>query len=341
MDKYTEFERSIQSEGYITTPYEIIYDVFPDATSYDVIEGQRMILVHNHRLSLEISDENEKLNKIINNASDLQEKSQEPQETIKEEQTLVDNQHTYPQSAQALQIIKSLEFYSREEFNNQTKQLPQSAIYLIKLYLYKKINDLKKIIKNKAILSPESDLTEEQVKLITFQEFLDDLTIEQEILIEEQQEKDEFFGKNIILVPNGKSTTYILEDIREYPESYDEISNAFENIMTKRFLSSKSISSIKDMGEKLYEYKRKNGIRILYIQNGNDIFICNMFYKDKQRSTKISSYYEEAIKRYYSFINTNTDITTPDFIIEQKELSGQIYGELEQSSVLKISKGGE
>jgi len=94
------------------------------------------------------------------------------------------------------------------------------------------------------------------------------------------------------------------------------------------------------MGEKLYEYKRTNGIRVMFVKRGNEIYICSLFYKDKQRSTKITSYYEEAIRRFNSFINTQ-DITSPDFEIEQKELIGLIYGEIEPSTSLTKKKDGE
>ena len=48
MDKYTKFENEIKSLDYIRVPYETIYDYFPNASSFDLIEGLRIILVHNH-----------------------------------------------------------------------------------------------------------------------------------------------------------------------------------------------------------------------------------------------------------------------------------------------------
>jgi hypothetical protein len=212
---------------------------------------------------------------------------------------------------------------------------------LIKLYLLKEINRLKKLIRIKVTKDPLEDIDKERLQLITYMEFLDTLKIEQEILIEEEEQKDENASQNIILLPNTKSGTYLLEDIRNYPESYDEISSAFENIMSKKFLGSKSVSAIRDMGEKLYEYKRTNGIRIMFIKRGNDIYVCSLFYKDKQRSTKITQYYEEAIRRFNSFMESRYDVTSPDFIIEQKELAGLVYGEVEQSTSYTIKKGGE
>ena len=176
---------------------------------------------------------------------------------------------------------------------------------------------------------------------MTYKEFLDELTLEQDIIVEEEEKKEHTSPERIILLPHGQNSTYVLEDIQNYPESYDEIYLAFENILSKKFLGSKSIKSIKDKGDKLYEYTRTNGIRVLFIKRGNDIYICSLFYKDKQRSTKITAYYEEAIRRFDNFMSTCDSVDTPDFEIEQKELIGLIYGEIEPSQSLTMKKDGE
>ena len=339
MDQYTKFENYIKSMDYIRTPYEIIYDFFPDANSYDLVEGLRIILVHNHRITLALDEENNNLRNKIETAVKVVPQS----ETLEEPTTHkpVNNPHTYQQPEQITQIISSLKYFKTlEEFVNNTKNLSQEGIVLIKLHLLKEINNLKRKIRTKVNLDPLADTDIERLQLLTYKSFLDELIIEQEILIEEEQEKEENKEQRIIFVPNGKSNTYFFEDIQNYPDSYDEIYSVFENLISKKFLGSKSISSIKDMGEKLYEYKRTNGIRVMFVKRGNEIYICSLFYKDKQRSTKITSYYEEAIRRYNSFVKTQ-DTTTPDFEIEQKELIGLIYSEIEPSTSLTKKKDGE
>lgn len=341
MDKYTKFENDIKSLDYIRAPYETIYDYFPNASSYDLIEGLRIILVHNHRITLGLDEESTKLQNKMENAQIITKQEAITNQTAEPKEP-VDKPHTYPQNTQALQIIESLKYFTTaKEFDSNTKNLPQDAIMLIKIYLLKEINRLKKLIRIKVTKDPLEDIDKERLQLLTYLEFLDTLKIEQEILIEEEEQKDENASQNIILLPNSKSGTYLLEDIRNYPESYDEISSAFENIMSKKFLSSKSISTIRDKGEKLYEYKRTNGIRVMFVKRGNDIYVCSLFYKDKQRSTKITQYYEEAIRRFNSFMELGYDVTSPDFIIEQKELAGLVYGEVEQSTSYTMKKGGE
>ena len=340
MDKYDKFAKDIQNIGYITTPYEVIYDYIPDASTFDIIEGLRIILVHNHRITLDIDKENDDMKQMILDAGLLEAVPEPAQPVTKREP--VDKSHTYPQNTQATQIIDSIKYFSsNEEFANNTKNLSKEGIALVKLHLLKLIKQLEKKIRTKVAIDPLSDTDKERLQILTYKGFLEELMLEQDILVEEEEKKTQTRGERIILLPHGQNSTYILEDIQNYPESYDEIYLAFENIMSKRFLGSKSIKSIKDMGDKLYEYTRTNGIRVLFIKRGNDIYICSLFYKDKQRSTKISANYDEAIKRFNTFMSTCESVTSPDFDIEQKELIGQIYSEIEPSQTLTMKKDGE
>ena len=340
MDKYDKFTKDIQELGYITTPYEVIYDYIPEASTADIVEGLRIILVHNHRITLDLDKENIDMKQMMLDAGLLEVVTEPDQPVTKTES--VDKYHTYPQNVQAVQIIESIKYFaSNEEFANNTKNLSKEGIALVKLHLLKLIKQLEKKIRTKVAIDPLSDTDKERLQILTYKGFLEELMLEQDILIEEEEKKGPNKGERIILLPHSQNSTYILEDIQNYPESYDEIYSAFENIMSKRFLSSKSIKSIKDVGDKLYEYTRTNGIRILYIKRGNDIYICSLFYKDKQRSTKISAYYDEAIKRFNTFMSTCESVTSLDFELEQKELIGQIYSEIEPSQTLTMKKDGE
>ena len=335
-----EFESSIKDLGVITTPNVVVYDKMPDIDSIRLTEGFRIILIHNHNITRSLDEENVALQRQIEEAKPL---LLEPTPE-KEEKTIepVDNTYTYPQNNTAQQIIDSIQYFtSLQEFSNNTKNLSKESITLIKLHLIKLIKQLEKKIRTKVAIDPLADTDRERLQLMTYKEFLDELTLEQDIIVEAEEKKEHDRTERIILLPHGQNSTYILEDIQNYPESYNEIYLALENILSKKFLGSKSIKSIKDKGDKLYEYTRTNGIRVLFIKRGNDIYICSLFYKDKQRSTKITAYYDEAIKRFNTFMSTCESVTSPDFEIEQKELIGLIYSEIEPSQILTLKKDGE
>ena len=183
--------------------------------------------------------------------------------------------------------------------------------------------------------APLNDLTELQLQLLNYQEFLEVLKVEQVEKTNEVTQKEQEQKYNIIIVPDNKSSTYLFEDIIEYPEAYEEITLTFDNVMSQKMFSSKSIRQIRDKSEKLWEYKRKNGIRVMFIKNGNNVFITSLFYKDKTRSIKIDNLYDEAIRRFNNFVATGVDYTSVDFAIEQKELIGTIYGEIETGITYK------
>ena len=333
MDKFDEFESKLQNKGYINDPYSFIFDYYDEymnenesPNSYEIIEFIRIIHFHNQAYTKKIKENTNEINAKISSAQKLH---KEPIiDTFKKEDT-VDNTYTYPQDTQTNQVIKSLTYYkTTEEFKNNIKGINDQGIYKIKLYLLKQIMLVTKKIRAKVLSMPLANLTDLQIELLKYQEFLEEL--KPKIEIKEQEEaKSKSNTYNIIIVPNSKSSSYLLEDITAYSDSYDEITHTIDNIMTNQIFSSKSIKQIRDKNEKLYEYKRKNGIRVLFIRNGNNIFITSLFYKDKQRSIKIDQAYEESIKRYNNFIATGVDYTTIDFEISQKELIGEIYSEIE------------
>lgn len=337
MDKFQQFEQAIENMGYITNPYDLIYDLTDNPNSYELIEFIRMIHYHNQNVTEKVEIETKTITSIMA-SSKIVEQTMTPQlQVVKEE--IVDNSYTYPQDSQVDQVIQSLEYFKTvEEFSNNIKGINEQGIYKIKLYLLKLIIETTKAIKRAVLVSPISDLTELQLKILNYQEFLNILQEKQIETTNEIAKKEKVLPYNIIIVPDTKSSTYLFEDITSYPESYEEITTAFDNIMSQQMFSSKSIKQIRDKNEKLYEYKRKNGIRVLFIKNGSNIFVTSLFYKDKQRSTKIDQQYEEAIKRYNIFINSEIDFTSVEFQIEQKEAIGSIYGEIE-SGITYRKKG--
>ena len=158
--------------------------------------------------------------------------------------------------------------------------------------------------------------------------------LEKKDKIEEAQTELEF--SNIILATNRNGSTYIFEDIAEYPEKSKEIKNIFEKLIDGYFLKTKDTKGIEGYQENLYEYKHPNGIRILYVVIGNIIVICSLFMKDKKKSTRIANEYDEAIKRFYDvkdYIIAN--FNNPEFHIEQAEQVGKIFQLLDGPSLSK------
>lgn len=140
--------------------------------------------------------------------------------------------------------------------------------------------------------------------------------------------------KKVLFLPNGKGSTYFVEDITRHLEKNEELKTAFTKIASGYFLESKDNEKIKDVKEKLYEYTSPNGIRILYIDMGESTYaICGLFFKNKQKSTKITEYFEEAIRRFYNkkeYLKEN--LNNPNLYIEQAELIGEIYTILENKA---------
>ena len=84
-----------------------------------------------------------------------------------------------------------------------------------------------------------------------------------------------------------------------------EIKLILEKIVDGYFLRTKDTKAIEGYQENLYEYKHPNGIRVLYVVEGNIIIICSLFMKDKQKSSRISNEYDDPINITLSF-NSNS-----------------------------------
>lgn len=333
MDKFQQFELKIANMGYIGNPYDFIYENEEDLNSYELLEFVRIVHYHNQEVTKQVRNESSKINSIIESAQPLTKKEEVKEQIITE---TVDNSYTYPQDSQTEQVIKSLEYFkTREEFENNIKGISEQGIYKIKLHILSLIIKTTKKIQLNILRAPLNDLTELQLQLLNYQEFLEVLKVEQVEKTNEVTQKEQEQKYNIIIVPDNKSSTYLFEDIIEYPEAYEEITLTFDNVMSQKMFSSKSIRQIRDKSEKLWEYKRKNGIRVMFIKNGNNVFITSLFYKDKTRSIKIDNLYDEAIRRFNNFVATGVDYTSVDFAIEQKELIGTIYGEIETGITYK------
>jgi len=196
----------------------------------------------------------------------------------------------------------------------------------VKLHFYKLILETKKIIRELCLSDPLADIKELQSDLEIYTLILDTIKEIDQKKEQEETPKEEKEFSNIIFAPNGKRSTYIFEDIVEFTEKSKEIKLIIDKLRDGYFLKTKDTKSIEGYQENIYEYKHPNGIRVLYVVEGNIIIICSLFMKDKQKSSRISNEFEESISRYYAsrdYIVNN--FNNPYFHIEQSELIGEIY----------------
>ena len=319
-ERIDAFEKEMKEiDYYITGHTSFLYDRIEDPTIQEIVECTRAIAINNFLYITTKREQNAKLQETITGAKViestttlLQEEQPEKQTTKRKQKDLTETIELIIYSCLSDELPKILEGISQEDLK------------LIKLSIYKMILDTKQKIKLSILTNPTNDISKLQdmlnayeIALEALKEYVKESTKEQEETIEEYS--------NIVIAPN-KKTTYLYQDIIEYPERMKEIRLIFEKIVDGYFLKTKDTKPIEGYSEKLYEYKHPNGIRVLYLVQGSIIIICSLFMKDKQKSTRIANEYEEAISRFYEseqYILEN--FNNPDFHIEQAELVGEIF----------------
>lgn len=241
-------------------------------------------------------------------------------------------------------IIDNIESNDIDVCSDLIETLSDKELPYLKMFLLKKITELKNKIKKEIIKSPLTNIIKYQDDLTKYQllfQILTEKNMPEETIIDEVSEQER---SKIIFLPNHRNGTYIYGDIEKLLDNSEIIKNALNKIVSGYFLKTKDLSNIEGYDSKLFEYKQKNGIRIMYFQMGNGyIGIASIFFKDKQKSTKIESFYEEAVSRF----NASQDyvfshLSDPNFYIEQQELVGDIFDLLEKNNATTLSlKGGE
>ena len=207
-------------------------------------------------------------------------------------------------------------------------------IVRIKLHFYKMIIETKKAIREAVLYNPQEDIRELQSNLDTNTLIVDtisELEKKEEIVVQEEKEYS-----YVVFAPNGHRSTYFYDDVYEIPDKNKEIKLILDKLIDGYFLKTKDTKGIEGYQENLYEYKHPNGIRVLYVVEGNIIIIWTLFKKDKQKSSRIANEYDEAITRYYKvreYIIEN--FNNPDFHIEQAELIGELFQVLEGTTLSK------
>ena len=321
-----------QEKNYIFNPNDYIYSIIPDATTAIIIECLRYIIENNKKKKKEQQEKIKALQESVKKAQDI--KSEEITSKIDTEQIADFSTPTFDFKPYIdLIIYSSLD----AELEKKLANLSPNELKIIKLEIYKRKTILENKIKTSIITNPSFAITsfqEEYQKLQNILSFLNSLNKQEENTLSDTTLEP----SNIIIVPNHNSKkSYLYEDILRYISNRKEIKNTIDKILDGYFLKTRDTKSIVGLANNnLYEYRHPNGLRILYIAEGNYIFICSLFYKDKQKSIKIENYYREAISRYE--LNKEyilSVISSPDFYIEQDELIGQITSLLEESISLK------
>ncbi len=326
-----KFEKEISNISYfIDTPISYLYDHIESPTNLEVIECLRAIIYNNQAYLESKASEISKLRDLINIPF------QSNKTEVKE---FLSNQEELKQEKKQKDLSDYIKLILFSELNEETSKklssLSKEDKISIKLHFLKLINETKKAIKESILKNPFEDIRKLQSDLSIYElaiEFIRELDME-ELLVESQEEQ----LSRIIFAPTTHNTTHIFDDIINYKENKKEIKNIIDKLVDGYFLQTKDIKSIEGLKtSNLYEYRHPNGIRILYVVHKGLIFICSLFYKDKQKSTKIESYYEDAIKRFNSCKDYVLDnYANPDFYIEQDELLGQIYSFVDDLSYSK------
>lgn len=320
-----------QEKSFISNPYDYIYENITNDNSAIIVECLRYVIIHNQEI---IQKRKENLKSLKESLAKVQDIKYLHPSIIPEK----DNETNVPQkiSIDIKSYVDLLSFSPLdEELEKKLSSLSHNDIKLIKLYVYKEKNNIDAEIRRTIISNPSYDITDLQnksSKMTDIIKFLLSLEEKEELVPLETTPEI----SNIILLPH-KKTSYLHEDILRYIENRKEIKNTIDKILDGYFLKTRDTKTISGFDNiNLFEYRHPNGIRILYVAESNYIFICSLFYKDKQKSIKIENYYREAINRYFENIEyLKTQISSPDFYIEQAELVGQINSLLEQGMIYK------
>lgn len=334
MDYLDQFVDDVNTDDiFITSAKDYILKHLHSPSLEEYIECLHVVIINNQNYNEWQEKEISNLNQLIANAKPLVEQ----QSSSLSSSTLPEN----PPISEKKNLQEAIEFitYSnQEELKVFLKKLNKEDIIRLKLHFYKTILNLKEEINNTISQNPLADVSSKQDSLQEYMNILKTLINYKENLTSNQELPISI--SNIIIVPN-KNSSYLLDDIIAYKERSKEIKNAFDKIIAGYFLQTKDLKSIESTKEHVAEYRNPNGLRILYIIKDNLIYITSLFFKNKQKSSKITNEYEEAQKRFYtSYAYIKENFTNPDFHIEQAELIGQINSFLENDMTL-IKKVGD
>lgn len=334
LERIEQFEKMISGvDTFIECVMDFLYTEIEDPNYAEIIECTKAIVSNNHKVLLSETEEIQRIKRSISDAKPI---VAEDLISPTLSQPKVKNRKEQKDLSEIIELLKAnfLESDSERYFIQLTRE---ELIYL-KLYFYKEILKCKKEIKCIILNDPTSNITNIQKQINEYEliiEFLKELekSKDSDLIADET----EIVYSNIVFAPDNKNSTFILNDITETStDKLKEIKLIIDKIIDGYFLKTKDTKSIEGYKEKIYEYTHPNGIRILYFVMGNIIIVTSLFFKDKQKSSKITNEYEEGIKRFYEtkdYIERN--FTNPDFHIEQAELIGKLFAYLDNYTLSK------
>lgn len=331
------FAEALAKVDFIVAPldflHKTIYDVDDRATNVYL----EMIYEHNEKIKASLVNEKKHLLQMINSTNSFTEEVKKPAvQTVEEKQTVAYSDLT----SEASRLIT---YKDVEEQKKQLRSIPQDKIENLKFAIFIIIKEIELTIKKTLLHNKTASITSLQHQIESYRHLLsliNSVEIKEETPTINQETANKY---NLIFLPDSKNGTYLYGDIALYSERFKEIKSTLDKVASSYFLSTHDIENLRGEYSNLWEYKNKTGIRILYLIVNNNIIITSLFFKDKQKSTKISAYYAEAIRRFnkgkdYVLQNVNN----PNFLIEQKELLGDIFNLLEsQKSKSLTLKAGE
>jgi len=326
----------LNEKEYILHPFTYIAPFTKDLNSSDKCYLLALILKHNVKFLKSLELTIAELESLKNTptikpdsarvlvASGDSSLTQSPQSSISINQSKIDNVLSLP-------IDKQL---------NVLKSLSSDELITFKLFLLRSKKELQKELYETILINPLQNVISLQNELANIDNILK-LKIPVNLAKDENTTKLEPLHPKVIFVPSPSKQSYFAIDIALYPERQKEIKLIFDKITSGFFLERKGIKSLEGYTN-LHEFSSPNGARVLYSLINDKICILSLFWKDKQKSKKITSYYIEAKNRFTmqeQYLKDN--IGTPDFEIEQLELLGQINALLENDRELTKKVGDQ
>lgn len=331
MERVEKFEREVgKLDTFIQASTSFIYDHIEDPSTQELVECTRAVVYCNLNYLARKEETVEKLRQTMATVAPITASIVEPSLPVAKDKVS-------PKQHKNIQELIDLVTYSYLDEETMRILETQSHIDIvrIKLHFLRLIIQTKQAIKESVISNPQANISELQSDLDTYTLIVETISeLEKKDQIVEVEEDKPY--SNIILAPNEHRSTYILEDISEFPDKSKEIKLIMDKVIDGYFLKTKDTRGIEGYQENLYEYKHPNGIRVLYVVEGNIIIVCSLFMKDKQKSSRIANEYDEAITRYYKVRNYIIEnFNNPDFHIAQQELVGEVYELLDGPTLSK------
>lgn len=334
------FKQKLEKEDYISQPFTYIDSSCPEAYEQNIdFDCIALIIEHNYSIIEKLRNHYNELYEIVENAKNIDEIEYITPEEAPKSPEVSNEKITFTDYSSYVDVLLFAQENNNLEQEIKTLVLKQVPLNSLKFAVYKKIKQTELELRTTIAHNPLHDITKYQKEILKLKDIIKALTPKPPV--EEKTPSKTEPKYNVIFIPNRKNQLYIYDDIAKYLEQAKEIKVALEKLYSGVAIEAKQIKSISDKNEKLYEYKKPSGLRIMFIISGNNIFISLLFYKDKQRSIKIDALYDEAIKRYQNNEELLlSNLNNPNFYLDQAELIGNLDTLLDDHCY-NLTKGGK